>query len=411
MSTVPTAAPAANLSVSPDQTFFLEDGRDLPIFIHSALDDLPLSSGAFRVYGHLARRGGRGIAWPSYASIGEACFRADKITAQPATLRRLAIEAVKELCWFRLIVRVHRPDGDGGLKSNGYRLTDRSAWLLHQVPYNQAMRDNLVADPFNTTEVVVGGGALHQGGGALHQGGAYAPKDNPLKVLPCSLPAAGSDVVQALFDLAPAAPAGAQDYLPVEPPESAKRQVKRGRVTRPVVGFSATAYDPATGLVAAGEGRCVESVFHEFRPVEASKLPGAVKVSAIRVDDWTRMVGQDLERWRAVCRAVWERYETTRRWDIYADWFRQGIPDNHAGSEPQAKEAASGRQSNKASAGRGVKPAAGKRAGDDDLSVAERLAILELQRSRGVISGEQYAQQAALLQSRYTPGVGAAAAD
>ena len=33
----------------------LTDGRDLPIFIHSELDDLRLTSKAFRVYAHLAR--------------------------------------------------------------------------------------------------------------------------------------------------------------------------------------------------------------------------------------------------------------------------------------------------------------------------------------------------------------------
>lgn len=107
----------------------VDERDDLPIFIHSELDDLPLSVNAFRVYAHLVRRVGRnGKAWPSYKSIGEHCFRATIPDAQLSTLRRRAMEAVEELKRVGLISVEKRKDKDKGNTSNVYRLKPRAEW-------------------------------------------------------------------------------------------------------------------------------------------------------------------------------------------------------------------------------------------------------------------------------------------
>lgn len=100
------------------------DPRDrIPIFVHSEVDDLELTTNAFRVYGHLARRAGRdNTAWPSYASIAEHCFRPSYPKAKDSTLRRRAMEAVRELQEHGLIEAEHRFRGDQGHTSNAYRL-------------------------------------------------------------------------------------------------------------------------------------------------------------------------------------------------------------------------------------------------------------------------------------------------
>ena len=83
----------------------LQDDRDnLPMQIHSELDDFPLSAEAFRVYAHLVRRAGKSRkAWPSYQNIGETCFRASYPNAAKSTLKIKAIDAVRELVDHRLI--------------------------------------------------------------------------------------------------------------------------------------------------------------------------------------------------------------------------------------------------------------------------------------------------------------------
>lgn len=100
------------------------DPLDLPpIFVHSEIDDLGLTTNAFRVYAHLARRAGKdNTAWPSYSNIGEHCFRASYPTAKEATLRRRAIEAVNELENRGLIEVERRRRGNQGHTSNEYRL-------------------------------------------------------------------------------------------------------------------------------------------------------------------------------------------------------------------------------------------------------------------------------------------------
>ena len=140
--------------------------RDLPIFIHSELDDFGLSLEAFRVYAHLARRAGRdNAAHPSYASIGEACFRKNYPKASPATLRRKAIAAVKELLDAGLILRESRTSDQGDPATNHYYLTARSEWGSVNAPPG-----------VNAPGVV----STHQGS-ANTAGGVNAPKDTPIE--------------------------------------------------------------------------------------------------------------------------------------------------------------------------------------------------------------------------------------
>jgi hypothetical protein len=46
------------VSTTGEQDIAFEDGRNLPIFIHSELDDLGLDPYEFRVYARIARRAG-----------------------------------------------------------------------------------------------------------------------------------------------------------------------------------------------------------------------------------------------------------------------------------------------------------------------------------------------------------------
>lgn len=109
---------------------FLEDHRhDLPLQLHYELDDRPLSVWAFRVYAHFVRRAGRnGRIFPTYKSIAEKCFRPTFPDAKPETLKRRAMEAVKELEAQGLVRVVRSRAADGDNNPNVYHLTARSAW-------------------------------------------------------------------------------------------------------------------------------------------------------------------------------------------------------------------------------------------------------------------------------------------
>ena len=116
---------------SQDEVTHISDGRlDMPIFVHSELDDLPLTCEAFRVYAHLARRAGRdNNAWPSYASIGRSCFALD-YPKSPGTQRNHAINAVKELVTAGLIEKVANQTKHGDPGTNHYSLTPKKQWRI-----------------------------------------------------------------------------------------------------------------------------------------------------------------------------------------------------------------------------------------------------------------------------------------
>lgn len=101
----------------------IKDGRTLPIFIHSTIDDMThLSPDTMRVYMHLSRRAGKsGTAWPSYQSIGDHCFIS--VYKHPDTRRRNAVNAIAELVKAGLLKKDKRLSEHGQL-TNCYTLID-----------------------------------------------------------------------------------------------------------------------------------------------------------------------------------------------------------------------------------------------------------------------------------------------
>lgn len=83
------------------------------IFVHSRLDDYGLSAAVFRVYCHLARRAGKGAAYPSVKTTAEVC------RLHPQTVRA----ALRILTAHRLLTRQDRPGA-----TSLYRLTPPSQW-------------------------------------------------------------------------------------------------------------------------------------------------------------------------------------------------------------------------------------------------------------------------------------------
>ncbi|MEG3437682.1 helix-turn-helix domain-containing protein [Pannus brasiliensis CCIBt3594] len=95
------------------------------IWLDLALDDFDLGVDAFRVYVHLCRRAGKdGNAFPSYASIGEHCFKADSPNVKPESLRRRAMRAIQELIEKGLIERESRSGKGGADTTNSYWIND-----------------------------------------------------------------------------------------------------------------------------------------------------------------------------------------------------------------------------------------------------------------------------------------------
>lgn len=100
----------------------------VPIFVLSDVDELGLSLEAFRVYGHLARRvGSNDKAWPSYATIGEACFRGSLPRAKADSLRRKAMRAVRELQKLGLVEVEPRKSGKMN-QTNLYSVKTLGEW-------------------------------------------------------------------------------------------------------------------------------------------------------------------------------------------------------------------------------------------------------------------------------------------
>lgn len=101
-----------------------------PLHIYKAVDDLRLKPNTLAVYFHLVRcsKNPRGCAYPSYATIGEHCFRQAYPNAKPETLRRAAIESVKELLSLGVIRKAAQKEADGGHASNAYVITRYDTW-------------------------------------------------------------------------------------------------------------------------------------------------------------------------------------------------------------------------------------------------------------------------------------------
>lgn len=97
------------------QIALLEDGRNLPIFIHSKLDDLGLDPYEFRIYARIARRAGKGDAFESVKNMAQGCRMSEgKVKASLRTLLSR-----------RLVQRISRPG-----YTTIYRLTPLNEWKI-----------------------------------------------------------------------------------------------------------------------------------------------------------------------------------------------------------------------------------------------------------------------------------------
>lgn len=129
------------MSTDNSNTNELQDCRRQHQYFDSELDDLPLTMEAFRVYCHLCRRAGRkDAAFPSYKSIGEACFRGSYPESSPESLKVKAIAAVAELVSWNLLSKKERRLTSGGQTSNLYSLSDALKWFKQPTEKSSLVR-------------------------------------------------------------------------------------------------------------------------------------------------------------------------------------------------------------------------------------------------------------------------------
>ncbi|MHC5745864.1 MAG: hypothetical protein ACYTXT_28995 [Nostoc sp.] len=139
--------------------------RKRHIYIDSKLDDLPLTMEAFRVYSHLCRRAGcDNNAFPSYKSIGEACFRGSFPASPTETLRQKAIAAVSELVSWNLITKTPKTKSNGSVSSNLYQLTDIDDWFVSPTKQSSLIRGKNNGSSGGILGVVLGGYQGSNGG-------------------------------------------------------------------------------------------------------------------------------------------------------------------------------------------------------------------------------------------------------
>lgn len=106
-------APTSEIGTAGSCEVRLDTSEFNTIFVHSRLDDYGLPAPVFRVYCHLARRAGRGSAWPAVAGIARVC------RVHPQTARK----ALRVLIEHRLVLPEIRPG-----RTTLYRLTAPSVW-------------------------------------------------------------------------------------------------------------------------------------------------------------------------------------------------------------------------------------------------------------------------------------------
>ncbi|WP_292854193.1 hypothetical protein [Nostoc sp. NMS8] len=170
--------------------------RKRHIYIDSKLDDLPLTMEAFRVYSHLCRRADcDNNAFPSYKSIGEACFHGSFPGSSTETLRQKAIAAVSELVSWNLITKTSITKCNGSVSSNQYQLTDFDDWFVFPTKQSSLIRGKNSGSSGGILGVVLGGNQGSNGGipGVVvgeDQGSSrgipkvYPVKDYPIEVYP-----------------------------------------------------------------------------------------------------------------------------------------------------------------------------------------------------------------------------------
>lgn len=109
------------------------------IFVHSRLDDYGLPAPAFRVYGHLARRAGRGIAWSAVENMARIC------RLHPQTVRK----SLELLTAHGMLQAEIRPG-----KTTLYRLNPTSMW-------RPTTRIDVNVSDINTTPSISQGGPIN----------------------------------------------------------------------------------------------------------------------------------------------------------------------------------------------------------------------------------------------------------
>jgi len=134
----------------------LRDRRDIPIFIHSTIDDMGLTTDAFRVYCHLARRANQeGVAWPKQVEVGKVCFFGDAVRkGKPPSedyCRHRAMLAIDELIERGMLTKVPRYS-DGHRTSNEYQLTPQSEWTNSTQPEASNVSNNTQSNVSNNTQ-------------------------------------------------------------------------------------------------------------------------------------------------------------------------------------------------------------------------------------------------------------------
>lgn len=99
--------------MSADQNLSMDTSEMNVIFVHSAIDDYPLTVEEFRVYSHIARRAGAGEAWPKVETVAKHC------RIHPDTARR----CLQNLIEYGLLSATERKG-----KTTLYRITRPSLW-------------------------------------------------------------------------------------------------------------------------------------------------------------------------------------------------------------------------------------------------------------------------------------------
>lgn len=156
--------------MSNDQEFEIEEGRleDIPVFVHSDLDDYGLDVYEYRIYGRLARRAGRNnIARESIANMAEGCKISERQTRY----------ALKVLVALNLVSRHEKPNAP-----TRFRLLPRSAWAAkEQVESIRqiALTPNPEKKPLHRTPAQPA--PLHR---VQPPPALYAAEGSPMKVLP-----------------------------------------------------------------------------------------------------------------------------------------------------------------------------------------------------------------------------------
>lgn len=253
----------------------------LPLFVHGCIDDMTdLTPNAMRVYMHLARRADAdGMAWPSYQSIGDHCFKS--VSDNPATRKSFARRALDELIEANLISKQAREREDGGQTSNGYSLSTVERF---------APPHAYISTPMPNT----------QGPCLIDPPHAYEGTNNtPIEVTP-----------KEERERAPAPVS-----VPSPEPTAKKVHVK------------STHLDPrhfVNGYIPEGTGATAVEVYYERFSINQDNA----RLNHVKEDDLARLC-PDLDKLREVVTAYSRTSYQLGNMQLILDWYNTGIPDKN----------------------------------------------------------------------------------